>query len=145
MVVAATSSRLCAASEISASEPLARPAAPLTRVIATLATIDQIAARSLRCSWPAADLVRAICLISAIPNPPSFQPPQFDRCRTIATKETGHGISAYDGSGCRPRPVARLLLAQARACGNQAGRQRQRPLHPSLPPRLGRPGAGPRD
>ena len=48
MVVAATSSRLCAASEISASEPLARPAAPLARVIATLATIDQIAARSLR-------------------------------------------------------------------------------------------------
>ena len=120
-MVAATSSRLCAASEISASEPLARPAAPLPSVIATLATIDQIAARSLRCSWPAADLVGAIWLISAIPNPASFQPPPFVRCTANATKETGHGISAHDGSGRRPRPVARLLLQQARACREPGG------------------------
>ena len=53
MVVEATSSRLCAASEISASEPVAIPAAPLASVMPALAAIDQRAARSLHCSGSA--------------------------------------------------------------------------------------------
>ena len=54
-VVDATSSRLWAASEMSAREPVARPATPLASVMAALAPIDQRAACSLRLSigWSA--------------------------------------------------------------------------------------------
>src|SRR5262245_55566992 len=56
MVVAATSRRLWAASEISASEPVANPAAPLATVMRALATIDQRAGRSLRrLAWGVGD------------------------------------------------------------------------------------------
>jgi hypothetical protein len=48
MVVEATSRRLWAASEMSAREPVAKPAAPFDRVMAALAAMDQRAARSLR-------------------------------------------------------------------------------------------------